>query len=278
MKKSLIKKFTCSIVTLSIALFFLASCSPDDEKDPAVVFTSLEANKTDVFIEEKIILNLVGTGFTDAELGCSNPSVKITKVTSTIYEISSDLAATANVFVTLRNNTYKESKNVALNFYEHGIKNFNTVEGIKVNVDLSSKVLKLLGEPENKSTSTTGTIEYWSYPSKGVLFAILKSTNLVNNINAYSSNFSTTLENGTKVYYKNYPFDIGNGWYINNTNTIMDAVITKLGQPTNKYSSTTDPTSTFRTYRFVTQNMYLGFYGSTEDDYFGKTIRSIILY
>ena len=58
----------------------------------------------------------------------------------------------------------------------------------------------------------------------------------------------------------------------------MDAVITKLGQPTDKYSSTTDPTSTFRTYRFATQNMSLGFYGATEDDYFGKTIRSIILY
>lgn len=188
------------------------------------------------------------------------------------------MAATANVFVTLSNKTNTESKNILLNFYEHGIKNFNIVEGIKVNLDSSSKVLNLLGEPEYKSTSTTGTIEYWSYHSKGVLFAILKSTNLVTNINAYSSNFYTTLENGTKVYYKNYPFEIGNDWYINNTNTIMDAVITKLGQPTNKYNSTTDPTSTFRTYRFAAQNMYIGFYGSTEDDYIGKTIKSIILY
>lgn len=46
MKKSLIKKLTCSIVSLSITLFFLASCSPDDAKDPVVVFASLEANKT----------------------------------------------------------------------------------------------------------------------------------------------------------------------------------------------------------------------------------------
>ncbi len=276
MKKLSCSNLSCIILTLALVALITVSCS-SDEKDPAVVFTSLEANKTDVFIEEKITLNLVGTGFTDAEIGSSNPSLKITKVTTLIYEISSDVAATANVFVTLKNNTYKESKNVALNFYEHGIKNFNTVEGIKVNVDLSSKVLKLFGEPANKSTSTTGTIEYWSYPSKGVVFGILKSTNLVGNISAYSSNFYIILENGTKVYYNNYPFDIGNGWYINNINTTMDAVITKFGQPTNKYSSTTDPTSTLRTYRFATQNMYIGFFGSTEDDYLGKTIRSIIL-
>lgn len=268
------------ILTLSLALFVLTSCSSDDkDPDPAVIFTSLDTNKKDVYTEEKITLNIDGSGYSDIEVSSSNTDIKITKVSTTIYEISSSKATIANIYVKLKNNTYNALKTVVVNFYEHGIKNFTTVEGIKVNVDLSSKIITLLGEPENKTVSTTNSnTEFWSYPSKGIVFAISKNTNLVDNINAYSSNFFTTLENGTKVYYKNYPYEIGNGWYINNPNTTMDAVITKLGTPLNKYSSTTDPTSTLRTYRFATQNMYLGFYSETEDNYTGKTIRSIILY
>lgn len=276
MKKLSVKNLTSIFITLCLVALLSVSCSSDEEKDPAVVFTSLEASKTDAFIEEKIILNLAGTGFTDVNLASSNSSVKITKVTSTIYEISSSVAVTTNVFVSLSNKTYKESKSVALNFCEHGIKDFNTVEGIKVNIDKSSKVLSLLGEPDNKSTSTSGTIEFWRYSSKGLFFAIIKSSNVVDNINVYSSNFYNTLENGTKLYYTNYPYDIGNGWKINNPNTTVDMIITKLGAP--EKNPNPDPVSTLRTYRFANQNMYLSFYGATEDDYVGKPIKSLILY
>ncbi len=273
MKKLSIKNLTSIIVTLCLVALLSVSCSSDEEKDPAVIFTSLEASKTDAFIEEKIILTLAGTGFTDVNLASSNSSVKITKVTSTIYEISSSVAVTTNVFVSLSNNTYKESKSVALNFCEHGIKDFNTIEGIKINIDKSSKVLSLLGEPENKTSTTT--MEFWRYTSKGLLFAILKSSNVVDYINAYSSNYYITLDNGTKVNYTNYPYEIGNGWKINNPNTTMDMVITKLGAPAEKIN--TDPVSTLRIYRFANQNMYLSFYGATEDDYVGKTIKYLIL-
>lgn len=277
MRKSLIKKAASTLLTLFIATILSTSCSSDEEKDPAVVFTSLNANKTDVFIEEIIVLNLEGTGFTDVNLASSNTSVKITKVSSTIYEISSTVAATTNIYVALSNNTYKEHKSISLNFHEHGIKNFNTVEGIRVNIDKSSKVLSLLGEPNQKSTSTSGLIEYWTYSSKGIFVAITKGTSVVNNINIYSSNYFILLENGTKLYYTNYPYEIGNGWKINNVNTTMDMVITKLGAATEKISSS-DPASTLRTYIFTSQNLYVSFYGNTIDDYAGKTIRSIIIY
>lgn len=81
---------------------FLAFCTPD-EKDPIVVFTNIEASKTDAFIEEKIILTLGGTGFTNVNWACSNTSVKITKVTSSIYEIASSVAATANIDFVISN-------------------------------------------------------------------------------------------------------------------------------------------------------------------------------
>ena len=254
MRKSLIKKATTTLLTLFIATLLSTSCSSDEEKDPAVVFTSLSANKTDVFIEDIIVLNLEGTGYTDATLATSNTSVKITKVSSTIYEISSTVAATTNIYVALSNNTYKEHKSITLNFWEHGIKDFNTAEGIRSRIDKSTKVLNLLGEPTKKTTSTSELIEFWDYPSKGLSIAITKSTSVVNNINIYSSNYYITLENGTKLNYTNYPYEIGNGWKINNVNTTMDAVITKLGAATEKFSST-DPASTLRTYRFANQSM-----------------------
>jgi hypothetical protein len=275
MRKSFLKNGTRTILTLCLVML-LASCS-SDEKDPEVVFTNLEANKKDAFIEESITLNLEGTGFTDVNLASSNTSVKISKVSSTIYEISSSVATTTNIHVALSNSTNKASKSVTLNFHEHGIKNFNTAEGIRPNIDKSAKVLSLLGEPTQKSTSTSGLIEYWTYPSKGLSIAITKSSTVVNNINIYSSNYFIMLENGTKMYYTNYPYEIGNSWKINNVNTTMDMVITKLGAASEKFSSS-DPASTLRTYRFASQNMYLGFFGATEDDYVGKTIKSLILY
>lgn len=277
MRKSFLKKVTTTLLTLFIATLLSTSCSSDDEKDPIVVFTSLSANKTDAFIEETIVLNLEGTGFTDANLASSNTSVKITKVSSTIYEITSSVATTTNIYVSLSNNTYKEHKNISLNFCEHGVKNFNTVEGIRVNIDKSSKVLSLLGEPNQKSTSTTGLIEYWTYSSKGILVAITKGTSVVNNINIYSSNYFIMLENGSKLNYTNYPYEIGNGWKINNVNTTMDMVIAKLGAATEKISSS-DPASTLRTYIFTSQNLYVSFYSNTIDDYAGKTIRALVIY
>lgn len=275
MRKSFLKNGTRTILTLCLVIL-LASCSSDD-KDPEVVFTSLEASKKDAFIEETITLNLEGTGFTDVSLASSNTSVKISKVSSTIHEISSSVATTTNIHIVLSNNSNKANKSITLNFHEHGVKNFNTAEGIRPNIDKSSKVLSLLGEPTQKSTSSSGLIEYWIYPSKGISIAITKSSTVVNNINIYSSNYFINLENGSKLNYTNYPYEIGNGWKINNVNTTMDMVITKLGAASEKFSST-DPASTLRTYRFASQNMYLSFYGATEDDYAGKTIKAFVIY
>ncbi|WP_281297284.1 hypothetical protein [Flavobacterium limnophilum] len=266
MRKSLIHKVSTTLLTLIIVTLLSTSCSSDDEKDPIVVFTSLSANKTDAFIEETIVLNLEGTGFSDVNVASNNTSVKIIKVTPTIYEISSTVATSTNIYISLSNNTYKENKSISLNFCEHGVKNYKTVEGITVDTDKSSKVITLLGEPDTKTTSTDGLSEYWKYASKGLCFIITKSSLMVNQIEMFSSYYYHTNSANTQVLYTNYPHEIGNGWKINNTTT-MDTIITLLGIPTTKSSSSTN-----RMYQYSSQRIVFRFFSNSEDDYTGKKI------
>lgn len=268
MRKSLNKSIFNSILSLSLVVFFLASCSADD-KDPAVVFTSLDANKTETYTEGTIILNLAGTGYTDIIATSSNTTIKITKVASTIFEITSAKATQALVFVELKNNTNHEIKSITLNFYEHGVKDLNTVEGIKVNVDLSTKVTSLLGEPDIKTASTDGLSEYWRYASKGIMFTIIKSSLIVNQIDLFSSNYFFTNSANLQVSYTNYPYEIGNGWKINSSTT-MEMVVAQFGTPTIKGTSTTSTTNRF--YQYSNQKIVFRFYSDSEDNYTGKKI------
>ena len=57
----------------------------------------------------------------------------------------------------------------------------------------------------------------------------------------------------------------------------MDLVIEKFGIPSQKINSS-DPNSDLRNYRYFTQAINFGFYGNTEDDYKGKTIRFLAIF
>lgn len=276
MRKLSLKKNFNSIIALCLVVL-IASCSSSDEKDPVVVFTNISSNKTYAFIEDKITLTIEGSGYTDIIVKSNNDKVKITQITSTVFELSASGAADVTVYAELKNNIYKETKNITLGFVEHGVQNLKTVEGIKVHSDNSDKVTRLLGEPLLKSSSSSGLTEFWSYPSKGLGFVITKGSKIVSSITINSSNFYILLEDKSKVPYANYPYDLGNGWKINNLGTTMDAIITKLGLPSEKISSA-DSSSTLRTYRFSNENILVYFYANTEDDYFGKTIRLLYIY
>lgn len=148
---------------------------------------------------------------------------------------------------------------VTLNFYEHGVKDFNTAEGIKVNVDSSTKLLSLLGTPESKLDTSTGTSEYWVYNTKGLVFTIIKGSSIVDQIELFST----------------YPYEIGNNWKINSATT-MDMVVTLLGLPSAKSSSTTSLTN--RSYQYTTQRIVFFFQSDSEDNYNSKKITYFILY
>ena len=271
-----------SLATLSLVLLFALSCTKTEVEVPAievpaVVFTNMTTSKTDVFIEETVTITVEGSGYTDVILTANNPKVKITKVASTVFEISATEAATVKVYAELKNNTKNQTKSTTINFVEHGVKNFNTVEGIKVNTDTSDKVLKLLGEPDYKDNSTDGSRETWSYLSKGLQFLVVKTNLIVDVIYVKGHNYYLIdTSNDSKKYFTNYSGELGNGWKINNTDSTMDLVVTKLGTPSIKKTSTTSLTN--RTYEYTNQKIFFNFYSDSEDDYNNKKIIHFTLY
>jgi hypothetical protein len=275
MKKSP-TKFQKAFLSLCLISMLSISCSSDSGGDPDVVFTSLTASKTFLYTEETVYLSFDGTGYENVIVSSTNPSVTITKATSTLYEIKSTLAGAANVYIELSNNSNKEFKNITLNFHEHGVKDYTTVEGIKVNYDGSAKVLSLLGEPDYKSDSTSETSEYWHYGSKGLKFTITKSSSVVNQIDMFSSYYYYTNGANQQITYTNYPYEIGNSWKVNNNNTTMDMIINQLGAPTLKSTSTTSLTN--RLYQYSTQKLVFRFYSDSEDNYTGKRINYFSVY
>lgn len=272
MKKSLLKNGVLVLVTVCLSALLSVSCSSSDEdepaKDPDVVITKFDVNKTEAFVDQKIQIELDGNGYTDLVVTSSNSAVVITKIAATVFEISSTKAASSYIYVAMSNKTKSTSKGITVNFSEHGVLNFNTVEGIKVDVDKSAKVLALLGEPDKKSDSSDGLSDIWVYGSKGFSVFISKKTTIVNQIDMMSSNYYYFNNDNVKVNYTTYPYEIGNSWKINSTT--MDLVITQFGLPTSKSTSTTS--ATLRTYQYASQRLVFRFYSDSEDNYTGKKI------
>lgn len=188
------------------------------------------------------------------------------------YKVTANKAASGKIYVQLKNNTYDETKIISVSFYEHGIKLPQVVEGIKITTDTSTQLLALLGEPEHKADTGTSA-ESWSYMSKEVSFVVLKSSNKVVYATAFSSNYYVKVSDSENVSYTNYPYALPNDW--NMDQTTMNSVIGKYGNPTKKYKY---DTTTIKSYQYETERFYVNFYGDTEDDYFGKTIKAFSVY
>jgi hypothetical protein len=264
------------VLPFCLFLFLCFSCSSDD-KDPEVVFNSLNATKTVLYTEDKTTITIDGTGYTESSLTTSNPYVKITKVTSNTFEVSSTKGTTATIYAEIKNNSYNKMQSITLNFAEHGVVNFNTVEGITRITDKTDKILKLLGEPDDKIDLSSGQTTNWNYPKKGLTFIIDKMTSTVIGMSLYSSNFYYFNSNNTTISFYNYAYGLGNGWYINNLNTTMDMVVNKFGTPTGK-STSTSGSSTLRMYQFSSQRLTFRFYSDSEDNFAGKKIVNLIIY
>ncbi|HTG65279.1 MAG TPA: hypothetical protein VL859_02775 [Flavobacterium sp.] len=280
MKKKSLKNIIHTILALCF-VSLLASCSADENE--AVVINSVTVTKSNAYIEEKITLNIDGSGYTVANLYNLNGAspLKFTKTAPTTFDIKTAVGAPRSlVFAQLKNATNKTESGIEVGFFVHGVEaTYTYAEGIRP-TDPSSKVLELLGAPTNKTTSTTdSSIELWAYPAKGISVEIRKTTAgtfEVANVNLCSSNFYTIMPEGAKVFFTNYAGDLGNTWKINNTNTKMEAIIAKFGAPTVKASDPNDPTSQLRTYTF-SNNTRFSFYGATENDYVGKLVQSFSL-
>lgn len=276
MKQNKIKNIANKIVAISFIILSITSCSSGDA-EPELVFSSLTTSKTYTYIENSPILTFVGTGYDNVNVTSTNTLVTIVKKTETTYEIKASAETLATIKVELSNNSKKEFKTVQLYFFEHGVINSNTVEGIKINTDNVAKTLLLLGEPEYKTDSSDGLKEYWRYYSKGLALTIVKSSKIATQIEMFSSNYYYINSDNVKIYYTNYPYEIGNGWKINNTSTTMDMVVNKLGTPAIKRSSTSGSSINVY-YQYTTQQIVFRFISDIEDNYTGKKIINYTIY
>jgi len=275
MKKKSIKNAT-RFLSIFLTIAFLASCSSSDDKEVSVIpmFTKTNTSKTEAYIEETIILILEGKDFTDIKVTSSNPSVTIKKITTSTYEITSSAAGSTNITAELSNSSNKFSQIIKLNFHEHGIKDLGIleVEGIKVD-DNATKVLAFLGEPDTKTSDSTG--DKWNYLSKGLVVSFTPRSNFVNAFTIYSLNFTSQPQVQTKLIFKDYPNDIlYSGWKIDNSSTTMDVVVKKLGAPQNKFNN-----NGYTEYDYFDKNKHIKFVFSSNgvDDIVGKTIKYIFL-
>lgn len=272
MKTTAIKNVLFSILTIVFFGLLVTSCSPNDEDRP-ITFNAILVDKADVFVGEKITLTLDATDFSNAQVSTTNPAVQIIKKTSSSYEIIADRAATATIYVSLSNNADIKNKSIILSFSQHGVTNFNAVEGIAPKVDKSTKVLALLGEPNYISDSSDGLYGYWIYPEMGLSFVITKATKVVSQIGVYSSNFVYTTKNNTSVAYKTYPYEIGNGWRLEDYNTSMNLVVDKLGTPNTKTSN-----GFYNNYFYYSKRIIFGFFSNDVNSYANNYIASLIIY
>jgi hypothetical protein len=269
------------LVALISLVLLVSSCGQENEIVP-IVFNNLSTSETWSFIDKPIELTIDGSGFSSIEVTSNREgTIEIKKVAATVFEISATKAVGAKIFVVLKNdhNELSEIKIVELDFYQHGIINSNTVEGIKVNVDNKAKVLQILGEPDftNEYSNTSGTIyENLKYLDKGLSFNIQKSLQIVDVIYVFSSNFYYS-EGLIKHNYTSYSYFLGYDWMMNSNVTTMTNVISTLGS---FYSivPTSNAESTLRFYDYSTLRIVFGFYSDINTEYEGKPIKEVILY
>ena len=255
------------------AVSFLES----EEEIAAVSFLELETSKTSVFRDEFITLTIDGLNYSDVNVDSSIPSEKlnIEKIAKNVVEISSSEAVSGRVYVTLVNEKGDLSnvRNISVEFFEHGVVDGKTVEGIRIDKDRREKVISLLGEPEDTFLDSDRGVEYLYYLSLGVAFQL--SNNIVSSATLYSSDFSKTID-GVRTRYVVYPYDLPNGWKIRQTT--MDTVIETLGAPDAKSSSLDTNERVLRSYRFDSLRSWIRFYSEDENEYSGETIRSVSIF
>jgi len=258
-------------------LLFFNSCSQDEEEIAAISFLELETSKTSVFSDESITVTINGLNYSDFNVDSNILSEKLTveKIAKNVVEISATEAVSGRVYVTLVNEKGDLSnvRNISVEFFEHGVVDGKTVEGIRIDKDKREKVISLLGEPDDIFVSSDSGYEYLYYLNLGVAFQL--SNNIVGSATLYSSNYFRTID-GVKTYYVNYPYELPYGWKIRQTT--MDTVIETLGVPDEKSSSLDTNERVLRSYRFDSLRFWIRFYSEDENDYSGETIRSMSIY
>ena len=278
-------KNTPYLIALFMIMTFSESCSKDDndviptkEKTIPLEFTSLTASKIHSFVDEPILLTIEGSGFSEVSVvsGEADPSkVIISKIDTKHYKISAlETLRPTIVHVSLDG----ELKSIDLNFYEHGVKNFNTVEGIQIGIDKKNLIEALLGEPEAivASSSTSGDFEYWYYFTKGFYLFMDNSTEFPVYARVYGDFIWARTINDSVVFGSPYNYEIGNSWLLSGPSRIlMNDVVDKYGP---RDGESIAPSSSSKRYDYDSIRTYFYFFSDDIDNYNDKRVEYISVY
>ena len=257
------------ILTSLIFTFVILACSSDD---PAPVeFESISVSENLSYTDKSITLNIIGSNFTSIKFVFSDANMTFNKIDEVTYEISANKTSEGTVRVDLTNGDEVQSKSVNLEFLEHGVFNSSIVEGIKINVDNTERLLEALGEPDGKVEHSTGTTVAWVYTS-GVSFVVKKATNIISSagINTYNKDVIT---NNGNILVNPYRYLVNNIFdFSDSERDTMDKIIDELHLPTFIHTGTLpNPLSSYkrelRANTSTTRGLYqyIYFYNNTTD-------------
>lgn len=227
------KKFNL-IVTSLIFACFIFSCGGKEEEEIVlpVEFKNLSTDKEVSFTDTPILLNISGSNFSEAEFVFSDEAMSSKKVNDSIYEITATKALNGSVKVDLIAGEDVQTKSVNVEFLEHGVFNSNTVEGIRIDLDTSDRLLQVLGEPDLKLESTSGLSVFWYY-SFGVVFTEVKANKRITLASVTARSRVVSSEGNTDVLVQPYPYLINELFdFSDSAGNTMDEIVNELKLPT----------------------------------------------
>jgi len=260
-----------SYLHLAILVVVLLSSCKDDPLD----LSEITVSARNIFVNDTITLSFESEGHSNIQVTSDNESMQIIKNSESEYAVTSSTEASGTITVSAENKDQSKSVTTVTYFYDHGVKNFEIVEGIKKDVDKKSKVIELLGDPDAIRTSENDRKEYLYYFSEGLKLNIEKSTKIVRAFYLYSDNWSTTI-NDVKYYFSTYPYDLGYSWKLLDSNSTIDDVVSIQGIPDVKETNPTNPHS--HRYKFTKISTWFYFHSDSLDNYINKKITRVDMY
>ena len=265
------------ITLLTIGLALITSCSSDEDATTEINpinIIEVTSSKEYAFIEESVVIAIQANGYSEIVVS-SEDNIDIEIINDTTYIVTSEERTEATIEVTLTNGDFTKSENIDIEFVEHGVIDFEIVEGLQIDIDTSDKLIDLLGEPYYKYSNNSNTEERWDYPDLGIRFEIKIDTEIVSEARLYSYNFNRTFEN--ENYTSGiYPYEISEGIKIENSQLTTNTVLENYG---NSYlHSTLSNSETTHYFDYETEQVVFFYFADDIDDYSEKTVPYVTIY
>ena len=241
-------------------------------------------NRTNLFLGDYATVKIWGEAISDISLATSGvDTISKTLGYPNLLVISSSNQTTdfVTLDVTFTNGAVIEQE-IGINFVDHGIEDFHSIEGIVPTIDKIDKVRELLGAPQTTFSFTYLGISIvtWSYYLKGLQVSYDTSDDTVISVRAHYD-FEDNVG-----FFSPYPYPILSDDTRYYNNTTMDHVISNLTMPTLRITSGSPD---YRLYEFTGPQLVLNSYfptglkagyefqGSSIYDYLGKEILTIYI-